>query len=52
VLRHFDEKIPDLLEILKYDDIVLMTAEYGCDPAWIEYDHTRESVPILWYKKI
>jgi phosphopentomutase len=36
---------------LEYDDIVLMTADHGCDPTWRGSDHTRENVPMLWYKK-
>ena len=50
-LEAFDKKIPALLEILEFDDIVLMTADHGCDPTWRGSDHTRENVPMLWYKK-
>ncbi len=41
-----------LLEILKRvngDDIIIFTADYGCDPTWSITDHTREHIPVLIY---
>ncbi|WP_417453306.1 phosphopentomutase [Kiloniella sp.] len=46
-LEQFDRKLPDLISILKDDDLVVITADHGCDPTWPGTDHTRENVPIL-----
>ncbi|CAL4043856.1 Phosphopentomutase [Buchnera aphidicola (Tetraneura ulmi)] len=50
-LEYFDFNLPRLLNILKKDDLLIITADHGCDPTWIGTDHTREYVPILIYKK-
>lgn len=50
-LEYFDTRIPDILAALKQDDILLITADHGCDPSWPGTDHTREYVPILAYVK-
>ena len=34
---------------LRYDDILIITADHGCDPADNSTDHTREYVPMLMY---
>ena len=49
-LNYFDSKIPDILEKLQDDDLLIITADHGCDPADISTDHTREYVPLLIYK--
>ncbi len=46
-LEAFDARLPDLLMRLKDDDLLVITADHGCDPTWIGTDHTREQVPIL-----
>jgi phosphopentomutase len=46
-LEQFDRRIPDLLERMKQDDLLVITADHGCDPTWQGSDHTREQVPIL-----
>ena len=46
-LEAFDARIPELLARLKPDDLLVITADHGCDPKWIGSDHTREQVPIL-----
>ena len=38
-----------LLDELKNGDLLLLTADHGCDPTWRGSDHTRECVPILTY---
>ncbi|GLO61728.1 phosphopentomutase [Vibrio sp. MACH09] len=48
-LEYFDSRIPELLAILKEDDVVIMTADHGCDPTWPGTDHTREHIPVLVY---
>jgi phosphopentomutase len=46
-LEAFDQRLPDLDRKLKPGDIVILTADHGCDPTWRGTDHTRERVPIL-----
>ncbi len=50
-LNDFDAFLPDLLSKLKDDDMLVITADHGCDPGDISTDHTREYVPILIYGK-
>lgn len=47
-LEEVDEALPGLLASLKETDILMITADHGCDPTWLHHtDHTREEVPIL-----
>jgi len=46
-LEAFDARVPELLCRLKFDDLVVVTADHGCDPTWRGSDHTREQVPVL-----
>jgi phosphopentomutase len=46
-LEAFDRRIPDLAEVLRPDDLVVFTADHGCDPTWTGTDHTREHIPVL-----
>ena len=46
-LAEFDAWLPGFLKKLNKDDLVLVTADHGCDPADQSTDHTREYVPIL-----
>lgn len=48
-LEHFDARLPQLLEHLRADDLLLLSADHGCDPTWPGSDHTREQVPLLAY---
>lgn len=48
-LEYFDRRLPELLASLKDDDIVIFTADHGCDPTWNGTDHTREHIPVLIY---
>ncbi|WP_275787774.1 phosphopentomutase [Pararhizobium gei] len=48
-LEAFDQRLPDLDRKLKPDDIVILTADHGCDPTWRGTDHTRERVPVLMF---
>lgn len=48
-LEHFDARLPQLLEHLRADDLLLLSADHGCDPTWPGSDHTREQVPLLVY---
>ncbi len=47
-LTYFDERLPGLLAKLKEGDLLMITADHGCDPAYTKTtDHTREYVPLL-----
>ena len=48
-LEYFDTRIPDLIASLDKDDILLFTADHGCDPTWSGTDHTREHIPVFGY---
>ena len=50
-LEMFDEKLEILLENLKDDDLLIITADHGNDPTYTGTDHTREKVPFLAYSK-
>ena len=50
-LSEFDKYLPELLSCLRDDDILIITADHGCDPGDKSTDHTREYVPLLIYKK-
>ena len=41
--------MPELLEKLGDDDLVVICADHGCDPTWRGTDHTREHIPVLVY---
>lgn len=48
-IEKFDVKFGELLQILKDDDLVIITADHGNDPTYTGTDHTRENVPFLAY---
>ena len=48
-LERFDVKLGELLEVLKEDDLLIITADHGNDPTYTGTDHTREKVPFLAY---
>jgi phosphopentomutase len=50
-LEAIDEKIPEILETLNENDIMMISADHGCDPTAVGSDHTREHVPIIFYNK-
>ncbi len=50
-LEQFDARLPGLLAAMGDDDIVILTADHGCDPTWPGSDHTREHIPVLCYGK-
>ena len=50
-LKAFDDSIPSFMELLGQEDILLITADHGCDPTTPSTDHSREYVPILCYGK-
>lgn len=49
-LTYFDHKLPKILEKLKEDDILMITADHGCDPGYtVSTDHSREHTPFIMY---
>ena len=48
-LGDFDKKLGVLLSVLRDDDILMITADHGCDPKAAGTDHTREYVPLMVY---
>lgn len=50
-LEYFDKRLPEMIESLQEEDILVLTADHGCDPTWPGTDHTRENIPIIFYGK-
>lgn len=48
-LAEFDKALPWIISLLKQDDILIITADHGCDPSTESTDHSREYVPLLVY---
>jgi phosphopentomutase len=46
-IRRFDKRLPELLDALSAEDIMIITADHGNDPTFRGTDHTRERVPLL-----
>jgi phosphopentomutase len=46
-LRRFDDRVPELLDTLTNEDLLIITADHGNDPTFKGTDHTRERVPLL-----
>jgi phosphopentomutase len=51
-LERFDERLPEIQAAMRDDDLLIISADHGCDPSDISTDHTREYAPILaWGKR-
>ena len=50
-IEQIDCYLKDILDVLDEDDLLIITADHGCDPTFRGTDHTREMVPILVYNK-
>jgi phosphopentomutase len=48
-LEYFDKRLPEILELMRDDDVLILCADHGCDPTWPGSDHTREHIPVLVY---
>jgi phosphopentomutase len=48
-LEYFDQRLPEMLELMDDDDVLVLTADHGCDPTWNGSDHTREHIPVVFY---
>lgn len=51
-VAYFDERLPEIISKMKDDDVLMITADHGCDPGYTKTtDHTREYVPFIMYGK-
>ena len=48
-VTEFDVQLAELLPLLREDDVLIITADHGCDPSTASTDHSREYVPMLAY---
>ncbi len=51
-LEFFDSRLPAIINALRDDDLLIITADHGCDPTTPSTDHSREYVPLLVYSNI
>lgn len=52
-LEYFDSFVPNMMELMEDEDILLITADHGCDPTTPGTDHTREYIPIVvWGRQL
>lgn len=50
-LTYFDQRLPELLGKLRDEDLLMITADHGCDPSTSSTDHSREYTPFIMYGK-
>ena len=50
-LEEFDDRMPEIKDALGDNDVLIITADHGCDPTTESTDHSREYVPVLVYGK-
>lgn len=48
-LEYLDTRLPEIIKNLTDNDILILTADHGCDPTWHGSDHTREHIPFIMY---
>jgi len=48
-LHEMDARLPEFMATLKDGDLVVITADHGCDPSWPGSDHTREHIPMIFF---
>jgi phosphopentomutase len=46
-LERFDARLPEIQQAMREDDLLIISADHGCDPGDMSTDHTREYVPVL-----
>ena len=52
-LIYIDQKLPEIQALMGEEDLLILTADHGCDPTFRGTDHTREHIPLLaWHKKM
>ena len=50
-LEYLDDKLPEIMDSLRDDDLLIITADHGNDPSTPSTDHSREYIPLLVYGK-
>lgn len=50
-LLYFDNRLPEIQATMRDEDLLIITADHGCDPTWEGNDHTREYVPVLTWRR-
>jgi len=51
-LAYFDSKLPEMIDRLRDEDLLIITADHGCDPGYLQStDHSREHTPMMMYGK-
>lgn len=50
-LKYFDDRLPEIMDNLRDDDLLIITADHGCDPTTPSTDHSREYIPLILYNK-
>lgn len=51
-LSYFDGKLPEIMAKMRDEDVLMITADHGCDPGYLKTtDHTREYTPFVMYGK-
>ena len=50
-ISEFDSRLPDIMEAMSEDDLLILCADHGNDPTAPGTDHTREYVPVVAYGK-
>ena len=50
-LTYFDQQLPKILSALEPEDVLMITADHGCDPGTPSTDHSREYAPFVMYGK-
>jgi len=48
-LKEFDARLPEITAAMKAEDVLIITADHGCDPTTQSTDHSREYIPVLVY---
>lgn len=48
-LEYFDQKLPEIIDNMRDDDMLIICADHGCDPTTPSTDHSREYIPLLVY---
>jgi phosphopentomutase len=52
-LEEFDARLPEIQNAMRDDDLMIISADHGCDPGDVSTDHTREYVPVLaWSRRM
>lgn len=50
-LMAFDNRLAEIIDAMTDEDLLIITADHGCDPCFKGTDHTREYIPLLMYRK-